>query len=175
MDADKHRDLGGRFGVTGFPTLKWFPAGSKEPEAYSGGRSAPDLVDFVNKKIGTNLRTKTAPTAVTVLDPYNFDQVVLDNTKDVLVEFYGTHFTTFILLPLFAVLTVMFVWFCSVQLLYVRSPALLPAVVRLLTRFSVCLLSPTSTTPVVWSLQDLYVSARPPSLQRFASPLSVVQ
>ncbi len=35
---------------------RWFPAGSKEGEAYQGGRTAPDLIDFVNKKIGTNLR-----------------------------------------------------------------------------------------------------------------------
>jgi hypothetical protein len=26
VDADKHRSLGTRFGVSGFPTLKWFPA-----------------------------------------------------------------------------------------------------------------------------------------------------
>jgi protein disulfide-isomerase A6 len=26
VDADKHRDLGSRFGVSGFPTIKYFPA-----------------------------------------------------------------------------------------------------------------------------------------------------
>lgn len=32
VDADGERDLGSRFGITGFPTLKFFPKGSKEPE-----------------------------------------------------------------------------------------------------------------------------------------------
>jgi len=40
-------------GVTGYPTIKFFPKGSKEPEAYSGGRSEEALVDFVNSKAGT--------------------------------------------------------------------------------------------------------------------------
>lgn len=31
VDADQHRSLGTRFGVTGFPTLKWFPKGSMTP------------------------------------------------------------------------------------------------------------------------------------------------
>jgi protein disulfide-isomerase A6 len=29
VDADQHKELGGRFEVKGFPTLKWFPKGSK--------------------------------------------------------------------------------------------------------------------------------------------------
>ncbi len=32
VDADKERDLGSRFGVKGFPTLKFFPKGSTDPE-----------------------------------------------------------------------------------------------------------------------------------------------
>ena len=32
VDADSDRTLGGRFGVRGFPTLKFFPKGSTEPE-----------------------------------------------------------------------------------------------------------------------------------------------
>jgi protein disulfide-isomerase-like protein len=89
VDADQYKELGSRFEVKGFPTIKWFPAGSKEGEAYQGGRTAADLIDFVNKKIGTNLRLKTAPTATTVLTPDNFDSIVKDPTKDVLVEFYA--------------------------------------------------------------------------------------
>jgi len=89
VDADKHRDLGSRFGVTGFPTLKWFPAGAKEPEAYQGGRTAKDLVDFINSKTGLHGKIKSAPTAVTVLTESNFASIVKDPTKDVLVEFYA--------------------------------------------------------------------------------------
>ena len=47
VDADAHRDLGGRFGVSGFPTLKFFPRGSTKPEEYAvraaGGRAARPL------------------------------------------------------------------------------------------------------------------------------------
>lgn len=89
VDADAHKELGSRFGVRGFPTLKFFPAGSTEPEDYSGGRSASDIVTYVNNKAGTRARIKQVPTAVTVLDPTNFDGIVLDETKDVLVEFYA--------------------------------------------------------------------------------------
>ena len=32
VDADSEKALGGRYGVRGFPTLKFFPMGSTEPE-----------------------------------------------------------------------------------------------------------------------------------------------
>eukprot|EP00455_Lapot_gusevi_P049416 TRINITY_DN6_c0_g2_i1.p1 TRINITY_DN6_c0_g2~~TRINITY_DN6_c0_g2_i1.p1 ORF type:complete len:356 (+),score=167.06 TRINITY_DN6_c0_g2_i1:49-1116(+) len=89
VDADQHKDLAGRFEIRGYPTLKWFPAGSLKAEDYSGGRTAEDIVEFVNGKSGTQARVKKAPTAVTVLTPSNFDAIVKDTTKDVLVEFYA--------------------------------------------------------------------------------------
>jgi protein disulfide-isomerase A6 len=89
VDADKHRELGSRFEVSGFPTLKYFPAGSTTAEVYSGGRSAKDIVNFINGKAGTNARIKEAPTAVTVLTEASFDSVVKDPNKNVLVEFYA--------------------------------------------------------------------------------------
>ena len=42
-----------RFGVTGYPTLKFFPAGSLEPEPYEEARELESLVHFVNTKTGT--------------------------------------------------------------------------------------------------------------------------
>ncbi|EGD82096.1 hypothetical protein PTSG_02776 [Salpingoeca rosetta] len=89
VDADKHRELGSRFGVSGFPTLKYFPKGATEPEAYSGGRGAEDLVQFINEKSGFRGRIKKQPSDVVVLDESNFDQIVMDENKDVLVEFYA--------------------------------------------------------------------------------------
>jgi len=91
VDADGHRDLGSRFGVQGFPTLKFFPKGKSvsDPEAYEGGRSADDIIGFLNTKGGAKGRVKKAPSAVTVLDPSNFDAIVMDNNKDVLIEFYA--------------------------------------------------------------------------------------
>src|SRR6478609_4746562 len=43
VDADEHRDLGKRFGVQGFPTLKWFDGKSDKPEEYQGGRDLESL------------------------------------------------------------------------------------------------------------------------------------
>jgi len=90
VDADAHKDLGGRFEVHGFPTLKFFPkGGSTTPENYEGGRSAEDIINFINNKVGTKIRVKKAPSAVVDLNPSNFNSIVLDPTKDVLVEFYA--------------------------------------------------------------------------------------
>jgi protein disulfide-isomerase A6 len=41
-------------GISGYPTIKFFPKGSKEPETYSGGRSEDDLIAFINSKAGTH-------------------------------------------------------------------------------------------------------------------------
>jgi len=92
VDADSHRELGSRFGVQGFPTLKFFSKGNAaNPEAYDGGRTADDIVGFINGKTGgkSGGKAKKAPTAVVVLDSSNFDRIALDETKDVLVEFYA--------------------------------------------------------------------------------------
>jgi len=89
VDADAHKELGGRFDVRGFPTLKFFPKGSTNPEAYEGGRSADDIVEFVNNRVGLKGKIKKAVSAVVDLDNNNFDKIVKDSNKDVLVEFYA--------------------------------------------------------------------------------------
>ena len=70
IDADKHRSLGERFGVEGFPTIKYIlPDATGKPEAaalaYDGPRDLEGMVKFVNEKAGT-ARTSSgglAPTA----------------------------------------------------------------------------------------------------------------
>lgn len=47
------------------------------------------LFSWVNSKIGTSRRVKKAPSAVTVLDDSNFDAVVMNPEKDVVVKFYA--------------------------------------------------------------------------------------
>lgn len=49
MNADEHRSLGSEYGVTGFPTLKIFGLDKNNPDKYSGGRTAADMVDGVLK------------------------------------------------------------------------------------------------------------------------------
>jgi protein disulfide-isomerase A6 len=57
--------------------------------SYNGGRSAEDIINFVNEKAGTNVRIKKAPSNVVELNDANFDSIVLNSKKDVLAEFYA--------------------------------------------------------------------------------------
>ncbi|KAI8848019.1 thioredoxin-like protein [Chytridium lagenaria] len=76
VDADAHKELGTKFGIQGFPTLKWFPKGSTKPEDYNGGRDLDSFVKFIQDK--------------SVLDGTNFDtEVKGDTSKNTLVEFYA--------------------------------------------------------------------------------------
>mmetsp|Transcript_17256 Transcript_17256/g.34607 ORF Transcript_17256/g.34607 Transcript_17256/m.34607 type:complete len:349 (-) Transcript_17256:8-1054(-) len=89
VDADAERDLAGRYDVSGFPTLKWFPKGSTDPEEFGGGRSADTIVSWINDRVGLNRKVKTAPTSVVALNPSTFDSIVYDANKAVMVEFYA--------------------------------------------------------------------------------------
>lgn len=53
-DAEHSKALAKAQGVTGYPTIKFFPKGSTEGEVYSGARSEEAFVEFVNSKAGTN-------------------------------------------------------------------------------------------------------------------------
>lgn len=55
VDADdkKNEAIKTRFGISGFPTIKFFPKDNKDGIAYEGGRSEADFVDYLNEKCGT--------------------------------------------------------------------------------------------------------------------------
>jgi protein disulfide-isomerase A6 len=89
VDCDEHKSVCGKYGVSGYPTIQWFPKGSLEPKKYEGPRTSEALAEFVNTEGGTNVKIAAAPSNVVVLSSDNFDEVVLDQTKDVLVEFYA--------------------------------------------------------------------------------------
>ena len=66
VDATAATDIAEKFGVQGYPTIKFFPKGAKEsPIEYSGGRSEEDFVTFLNEKCGTH-RTAGGGLAETV-------------------------------------------------------------------------------------------------------------
>ncbi|CAO3640143.1 unnamed protein product [Mucor hiemalis] len=54
IDADVEREIGTEFDISGFPTIKFFPAGASEPVAYEGGRTEEAFVDFLNEHCGTH-------------------------------------------------------------------------------------------------------------------------
>ncbi|KAJ4727774.1 Protein disulfide isomerase-like 2-2 [Melia azedarach] len=89
VDCDEQKSLCSKYDVSGYPTIQWFPKGSLEPKKYEGGRTAESLAEFVNNEGGTNVKIAAVPSNVVVLTADNFDEVVLDETKDVLVEFYA--------------------------------------------------------------------------------------
>lgn len=89
VNCDDHRNVCSKFDVKGYPTIKFFPFGATTPEDYNSGRSAEDIANFLNDKAGTNIRIPKAATFVTDLTPSNFDKIVMDSDKDVLVEFYA--------------------------------------------------------------------------------------
>ncbi|CAI5741135.1 unnamed protein product [Hyaloperonospora brassicae] len=89
VDADNYKELGAKFGVTGFPTLKYFAKGSTEAEAYEGGRTEDALVAFLNGKAATNVQVARAPSHVAALTDADFDARVIHAPNHALVEFYA--------------------------------------------------------------------------------------
>jgi len=87
VDADAEKDLGRRFGVQGFPTLKWFDGVSEEPEDYKSGRDLESLTRFVEEKTGVKARAKRVErTAVDMLNDRTFGEQI-GGDVDALVAF----------------------------------------------------------------------------------------
>jgi len=53
VDCDANADLCQQYGVSGYPTIKFFSKTDKDGDAYNGGRELEDLVIFINEKAGT--------------------------------------------------------------------------------------------------------------------------
>ena len=52
VDCTVEKELCSAYNVNGFPTLKYFPAGSSEAIDYEGGRKLEDLRDFAANNLG---------------------------------------------------------------------------------------------------------------------------
>ncbi|KAG5983203.1 Protein disulfide-isomerase erp38 [Claviceps digitariae] len=87
VDADAERALGKRFGVQGFPTLKYFDGKSEKPEEYKSGRDLESLSAFITEKTGVKPKKKLEmPSEVVMLTDETFPQTV-GSDKNVLVAF----------------------------------------------------------------------------------------
>ncbi|PHH64969.1 hypothetical protein CDD81_3606 [Ophiocordyceps australis] len=87
VDADAERDLGKRFDVQGFPTLKFFDGKSDKPEDYNDGRDLESLSNFITKKTGVKDKKKAEmPSNVAMLTDSTFDKTI-GGDKHVLVAF----------------------------------------------------------------------------------------
>lgn len=115
VDADKHRSLGGQYGVQGFPTIKIFGANKNSPKDYRGGRDASSIVDQAFKELkqmvkdrksgggssggnssgGSNnnqqkqRRGNASDKDVKILTDSNFDAEVTNSEEPWIVEFYA--------------------------------------------------------------------------------------
>ncbi|KAI9324015.1 disulfide isomerase-like protein, partial [Obelidium mucronatum] len=54
VDATVNKDVAEKYGVTGYPTIKFFPEGSTDPETYEQGREEKDFIAYLNEKCGTD-------------------------------------------------------------------------------------------------------------------------
>lgn len=88
VDADANKSLGKRFGIQGFPTIKYFDGKSEKPVDYNGGRDLESLTKFVSEKTGVKARGagKGKPSDVVMLTDSTFAETI-GKDKDVLVAF----------------------------------------------------------------------------------------
>lgn len=85
IDADEHKDLGKKYGVTGFPTLKWFDGKHSDPEPYTGGRDLESLSKFVTEQSGVKPKMpKAASSHVEMLTDTTFKEKI-GGDQDVLL------------------------------------------------------------------------------------------
>lgn len=88
VDADAERELGRRFHIQGFPTIKFFDGKSEKAEDYSGGRDLESLTSFITQKTGIRPKglKSPPPSNVALLTDTSFKDTV-GTDKDVLVAF----------------------------------------------------------------------------------------
>ena len=58
LDATVHTVMASRYGIQGFPTIKFFPSGRKDWDSaqdYDGGRTGSDIVQWATNKWSENL------------------------------------------------------------------------------------------------------------------------
>ncbi|KAA8914824.1 putative disulfide isomerase [Sphaerosporella brunnea] len=89
VDADEHKSLGQKYGIKGFPTIKYFDGKSNKPIDYDSKRDLESLQQFIAKQSNVKAKVKKElPSDVVALNDASFDSVV-NGDKHVLVEFYA--------------------------------------------------------------------------------------
>jgi len=81
VDATVENDLAAKYGIEGFPTLKFFKKNADNALEYSGGRTAGEIVNWIKKKSG--------PSAVNIEDVESLEKMKSEN--DIVVV---GHFST---------------------------------------------------------------------------------
>ena len=87
VDADAEKALGKRFGVQGFPTLKFFDGKSDKPTEYNGGRDLESLTKFIAEKTGVTTKKKAVQASNLVMLTDNTFNKAIGGEKNVFVAF----------------------------------------------------------------------------------------
>ncbi|XP_030557220.1 protein disulfide-isomerase A6 homolog [Drosophila novamexicana] len=102
VNADQHSELGGKYNVRGFPTIKIFGANKQSPTDYNGQRTAKAIAEAAlaeaKKKVqaafgggdsSSKSRSSSSDSDVIELTEDNFDKLVLNSEDIWLVEFFA--------------------------------------------------------------------------------------
>ncbi|KAF2882752.1 hypothetical protein ILUMI_23416 [Ignelater luminosus] len=74
LDATVHTLKASKYGIQGYPTIKYFPAGKKDSDSvvdYDGGRTSGDIVNWAIEKLAENIPT---PEITQILDDASFKE-----------------------------------------------------------------------------------------------------
>nr|XP_023011529.1 protein disulfide-isomerase A6 homolog [Leptinotarsa decemlineata] len=100
VNVDEHKELGGKYDVKGFPTIKIFGANKHKAEDYNGGRTAKDIAEAALKAVRSKVKStldggssksseSSSDKDVIELTDSNFDKLVLQSEDMWLVEFFA--------------------------------------------------------------------------------------
>jgi protein disulfide-isomerase A6 len=87
-NCDVERELGSRFKISGYPTLLWFPKGSRNPVNYNSGRDHQAILNFVERETGLRVPYKSIPTAKDYTSE-ELDAFLKDPKSNGIVMFYA--------------------------------------------------------------------------------------
>lgn len=88
LDAEANRRTAERYGIRGYPTLRYFHHGSTKGEEYIGGRTTDALIEFLNKRNGLQRALREPPSLLPHLKQDSFDALVGGDTA-AFVMFYA--------------------------------------------------------------------------------------
>ncbi|KAL7718022.1 protein disulfide-isomerase [Entamoeba marina] len=83
-DNKDNKDVCGKYGISGFPTLKLFTKGSTEPIDYNGGRTVDDMKEFINEKTQPKIAS-----SVISLNEKSYEELLADGSKNVFIKFFA--------------------------------------------------------------------------------------
>lgn len=87
VDGDEHKSLSTKYGISGFPTIKYFPGSGVDPIDYTGGRDLESFQNYIAETAGTKAKkVGQAPSDVLNLGDKDFDKAI-GKDKGVFVAF----------------------------------------------------------------------------------------